>query len=269
MKFIYMRTFSFFVLLSFVLSASALSMPPRLDALEKQMRRPRIGRRVFAALALPLAPALASAAPYRDVLKDVPPAEAKLLQLCRSRRPAEWRDDERVTVDALVEELVALRAPWTSSQLTGTWRLAYLQPGPEGGGVDRRVPFPEFPFNESFQRFVVDETTGRSTVNNVGEVLGPAAAVIVSGCLSEEDIAVRRSPKRFRADIDGGRLCLGGGSCVCLPLPISGVGLFDGVYLGKTLRIGQNLNGGGARIVQVRVDLPGMFETFWGLARAE
>ena len=40
---------------------------------------------------------------------------------------------------------------------------------------------------------------------------------------------------------------------VCVPLPIKGVGIFDGVYLGRRLRIGQNLNGGGARIVQVRV----------------
>ena len=40
---------------------------------------------------------------------------------------------------------------------------------------------------------------------------------------------------------------------MCAPLPIQGVGLFDGLYLDKRLRIGQNLNGGGARIVQVRV----------------
>ena len=31
-----------------------------------------------------------------------------------------------------------------------------------------------------------------------------------------------------------------------------GEGLFDGVYLDDRLRVGQNLNGGGARIVQVR-----------------
>jgi len=37
-------------------------------------------------------------------------------------------------------------------------------------------------------------------------------------------------------------------------LPISGEGLFDGVYLDDRIRVGQNLNGGGARIVQVRVE---------------
>ena len=41
---------------------------------------------------------------------------------------------------------------------------------------------------------------------------------------------------------------------LCLPLPIQGEGLFDGQYLGERLRVGQNLNGGGARIVQVRVE---------------
>ena len=54
----------------------------------------------------------------------------------------------------------------------------------------------------------------------------------------------------FVADIDAGALCAGSG---CLPLPISGEGLFDGLYLDETLRIGQNLNGGGARVVQVKV----------------
>ena len=80
----------------------------------------------------------------------------------------------------------------------------------------------------------------------------------VKGALAEDDPTQRRSPKRFRADINQGQICLGGdaGSATgrkCVPLPISGVGFFDGVYLGETLRIGQNLNGGGARIVQVRV----------------
>lgn len=48
----------------------------------------------------------------------------------------------------------------------------------------------------------------------------------------------------------GGDVDTGG---ICAPLPITGVGVFDGVYLDERLRIGQNLNGGGARIVQVRV----------------
>jgi hypothetical protein len=79
--------------------------------------------------------------------------------------------------------------------------------------------------------------------------------VRVSGSLSEDDLRDLTSPKRFRAEIDRGALCLGpADDAPCVPLPISGVGLFDGVYLGRRLRIGQNLNGGGARIVQVRVD---------------
>eukprot|EP00967_Tisochrysis_lutea_P114274 scaffold181972_cov33-Tisochrysis_lutea.AAC.2 len=67
---------------------------------------------------------------------------------------------------------------------------------------------------------------------------------------------ITTAPKRFRADITGGGLCVGGDvdtGGICAPLPITGVGVFDGVYLDERLRIGQNLNGGGARIVQVRV----------------
>ena len=99
---------------------------------------------------------------------------------------------------------------------------------------------------------------GADSVTNVGELLGSALEVRVSGGLSEEDPADLTAPKRFNVDITRGQLCLLGGSDlaggVCAPLPIKGEGVFDGVYLGKRLRIGQNLNGGGARIVQVRVD---------------
>ena len=87
-------------------------------------------------------------------------------------------------------------------------------------------------------------------MTNIGEVLGPAVRVEVKGSLKEADAGTLRAPKRFVADIDAGALCAGSG---CLPLPISGEGLFDGLYLDETLRIGQNLNGGGARVVQVKV----------------
>lgn len=172
---------------------------------------------------------------------EEPEPARKLLQLCEGRRPSSWTKDEieSTGIDGLIDQVVALNAPWPSGALTGKWKLAYLQPGPEGAGVDRRVPFPEFDFNDSFQIFDV----ARSTVTNVGEVLGPSLVVKVSGSLAEEDPSVLRSPKRFRASIDRGELCARSGPC--LPLPISGEGLFDGVYLGSKLRIGQNLNGGG------------------------
>jgi hypothetical protein len=65
----------------------------------------------------------------------------------------------------------------------------------------------------------------------------------------EDDLTVDSTPKRFRADITRGDLCAGN---VCVKLPIEGVGLFDGVYLGEQIRIGQNLNESGALVVQVR-----------------
>ncbi|EOD25296.1 hypothetical protein EMIHUDRAFT_115633 [Emiliania huxleyi CCMP1516] len=176
-------------------------------------------RRVLGSLLLH--PVAAAAAPPASQ------APSRLYEAVAARRPSDWTAAERPAIDALVEEVAALRAPWRQSDLRGVWRLAYLLPGPDGAGVDRRV-------------------FGASSVTNVGELLGPSLA----------DEAVTAAPKRFRADITRGSLCLGGDvdeGGVCAPLPIQGVGLFDGLYLDKRLRIGQNLNGGGARIVQVRV----------------
>ena len=166
---------------------------------------------------------------------------------CARGGPRSGRTRERARVDALVSEVVAQNAPWPRAGLVGKWRLAYLQPGPKGEGVDRASSVPEFGFNEQYQIF--RQNPGR--VTNVGEVLGPAVRVEVKGGLEELDSSVTRSPKRFRALIDDGALCAGS---ACAPLPISGEGLFDGVYLDDRLRVGQNLNGGGARIVQVRVE---------------
>ena len=113
-----------------------------------------------------------------------PEAARKLLELVEGRRPSSWRNEERALVDSLIEEVVALNAPWPRGALIGKWKLAYLQPGPDGTGVDRRVPFPEFDFNDSWQIFGVDSLV------NVGELLGPALEVRVSGQLSEDDTSV-------------------------------------------------------------------------------
>ena len=108
------------------------------------------------------------------------------------------------------------------------------------------------------------------TITNLGELWGPSIFVTVTGELldpsssSDDDGDQRRSsatvPKqrRLQADIQGGSLCVAAATerrfCVDLPM-IKGVGLFDSVYLGDRLRIGQNINGGGALVVQVRMDI--------------
>ena len=216
----------------------ALALLARAGALRLTTRR--------AALAAAIAPAVAlRRAMAAD--EEEPAAVSRLYALVDGHRPSDFKDlpAAAVEIDQLIDEIVRSRAPWPRGELAGLWRLAYLQPGPDGTGVDRRIPFPEFDFNDSYQKF------GESSVLNIGELLGPTLRVEVGGSLTEEDASVVRSPKRFRADITGGGLCLG--SLPCAPLPIKGVGLFDGVYLGRRLRIGQNLNGGGARIVQLRV----------------
>ena len=233
---------------------------------------PRFSRRQIALAAVTGVGTAASPRAVHAMEPDVPldPAQLepeaarKLLALVEGRRPSEWRcasrvdshiyprsgrprltpschshcaclvrvslrsEEEKAEVDALIEEVVKLRAPWPRGGLRGKWQLAYLQPGPDGTGVDRRIPFPELPGNDSFQIF------GADSVTNVGELLGRSLEVRVSGSLSEEDERVLSSPKRFRADINRGQLCAGAAAdAACLPLPIKGVGLFDGVYLDR------------------------------------
>ena len=149
-----------------------------------------------------------------------PGAADELYELVRTRRPSQWEDSERARIDALVSEVVAQNAPWPRAGLVGKWRLAYLQPGPKGEGVDRRIPFPEFGFNEQYQIF--RQNPGR--VTNVGEVLGPAVRVEVKGSLEELDSSVTRSPKRFRALIDDGAF-----AAAARALPISVGGALDDV----------------------------------------
>ena len=56
----------------------------------------------------------------------------------------------------------------------------------------------------------------------------------------------------YQAMIEKGELCYTD-ACIDLPM-IQGEGLFESVYLGECLRSGQNINGGGARIVQVKLE---------------
>ena len=170
----------------------------------------------------------------------------KLFNYLNGRRPTEYSQEERFEIAALINEIINMRYPWRRDLLPGKWILAYLQPGPQGAGIDRRIPFPEFPFNDNYQIFTLDK------VVNICELFGPSLRVVVGGDLTEEDPFSLEVPKRFIANINQGKLCMLENTCV--PLPISGEGLFDGVYVGDRLRIGQNINGGGARVVQLRLE---------------
>ena len=176
---------------------------------------------------------------------DLKQQEMDLWNKVNQRRPSSYTQSEIEEIDTLIDEISssAHGSIWQRDLLPGKWRVAYIRPGQGGGGLDRRIPFPELPFNESYQKFTMESVT------NVGELLGPAVRVEVGGGLTEDDLTVDSTPKRFRADITRGDLCAGN---VCVKLPIEGVGLFDGVYLGEQIRIGQNLNESGALVVQVR-----------------
>ena len=190
-----------------------------------------------------------------------------MFDLVNSRRPEGCNDDHQIS--SLIDRIVTARYyDSTTEDLNGKWKLVYLQPGPDGAGIDRRIPFfPELSFNNNYQIFSIsssssEEENDKSTIINVGELLGPLLEVRVSGTLQEEEYVVVISsssnqssmPKHYHVTIDNGGLCIGTSTSSCLPLPLRGEGIFDSVYLGKRLRIGQNINGGGARVVQVKLE---------------
>ena len=213
-------------------------------------------RAVFLRAASALALCLTSPGRTLPALAAEPEPEAalKLFELCSSRRPGSWTADERAAVDALVDEVVALRRPWDKKMARGKWRLAYLQPG-----LGARQQTLDLPFNEQYQ------IIGGGELINVAELLGSLLEVRAAGSWREDDAADLSSPKRFRADITQGALCgsvtMGsvakaniGRACVPLPLRGETYRVFDAQYVGSRIRIGQDLNSGGSRIVQVRVD---------------
>ena len=193
-------------------------------------------------------PSLFTPAPSSSLspLQNEPAEVSQLFDYVNGRRPQEYSHDERFEIDALIETIV--KQNYTSDyrkDLPGKWMLVYLQPGPDGAGIDRRVPFfPEFPFNDNYQIFFRDDR-----ITNVGELFGPSLDVKVFGDVSAVGTQLD-GKQRFKASIQGGKFCA---TNACIDLPISGEGLFDSVYLGNRIRIGQNLNGGGARVVQVRL----------------
>ena len=92
----------------------------------------------------------------------------QLFEKVNGRRPYEYSDSERIEIGQMIDAIISQQPyPWQDDALVGRWILVYLESGPQGGGVDRRIPFPEFSFNDSYQTFT------QNSVENVGELLGP------------------------------------------------------------------------------------------------
>ena len=106
------------------------------------------------ALAETFTPA-ALAAPYsaRPRPSTEPVEVTELFDLVNGRRPQSHSPERRHRIDRLIDQIADERYEWKDGDLPGKWALAYLQPGPEGGGVDRRIPFPDLPFNNNYQIF--------------------------------------------------------------------------------------------------------------------
>ena len=180
---------------------------------------------------------------------DEPQVVTALFDLCNGRRPTEYSDEEQGTISKLLETIQASSYPWDDQLVVGKWKVAYIQPGPTGVGIDRRgVPFPEFSFNDQYQIFSADP--GDRRVTNVGELFGPSFFVRVAGSVFFAEETSRQTPKTLRADIKGGDLCF---QSTCLPLPIQGSGLLDILYSGERLRVIQSRDGGGAVVVQINM----------------
>jgi len=105
---------------------------------------------LLSSLVLPICPPVLAAAD----------PEQRLYELSQGRRPSDWLAGERPTVDALVDELVALGRQTSSSHrvisgaLRGKWRLVFVSPGPQDvlyPGADRRLLFPDLPWNDKYQ----------------------------------------------------------------------------------------------------------------------
>ena len=188
-------------------------------------------------------------------LYEPPEAEKRLCELLARGHVDEWSANERLAVDTLIEELVALRQPWESSCARGKWRLAYLQPA---ALAKRPSPMRLSTPNQQYQ------VLSNSAVVNVAELLGPQLEIRAAGAWREDDPDDARTPKRFRADLTEGALCASitmgrvakaniGRACVPLPLRGETYRVFEGQYVSPRLRIGRDLNSGGERLVQVRV----------------
>ena len=98
---------------------------------------------------------------------------------------------------------------------------------------------------------IVLETFEEATVGTVPAEWDDYVGWVVNNDQNLPDRPVHALVSDARAQFLAGARALG---ATLDALPISGEGLFDGVYLDDRLRVGQNLNGGGARIVQVRVE---------------
>jgi Uncharacterized conserved protein (DUF2358) len=90
---------------------------------------------------------------HRSKSSNEPAVVTNIFDMVNGRRDADYSAAERSKIEAWIDEIAELNVPFQSHLLPGTWRLVYLRPGSDGSGIDRRIPFPEFPFNDSFQIF--------------------------------------------------------------------------------------------------------------------
>ena len=184
-----------------------------------------------------------------------PKEVSTLFGMVDGRRPGEYSEEEQFEIISLIQKLRERHDEYKSKISLGEWRVAFVQEGPGGIGIDRRIPFPEFPFNDNYQ--IATATTDE--IVNVSELFGPLLFVKVFGKLRELDSSSQIMPKRFDATVSGGGLCWGGerhgyegGFCLDLPM-IQGTGQQDFLFNSERIRILRSVDGGGTIVVQIRI----------------
>lgn len=177
-----------------------------------------------------------------------PPSETKeeaisreLLALLCSRSP----DTERVS--ALVDDLEASAGlPFNEESLGGgPWIVRYTRGRPLLWSLTYGAGRVVNGANRAAQDF---DPADRSAVNWV-ELFGPDAYIAAKGTYEPQGDA-RTTPVTIRADITSGRLRAW---ALDLPLPISGSGTFEVLYVDERLRVFRS--NGDTYAVQVRADL--------------
>lgn len=135
----------------------------------------------------------------------------------------------RARADALIQEIVALKAPFDVATLGGgLWQAVYTK-----GAVpkwERNARFFSFLRNIAGQ----DYDIGTSRVTNYGEILGRSAYVTAEGRFKETDASMQHCPKDYDVFVERGALHLGP---LRIPLPIKGRGYLRCLYADPHLRI--------------------------------
>lgn len=154
-----------------------------------------------------------------------PPAEAiKLRDLLVSGS----KDSD--SIDPLIDRLTTLRVPCVGLG-AGLWRASYVRgQTPRWEKAARALPFLR---SSNIAGQTYDQPAG--TVQNYGEIFGPAVHFVAEGVFSDVDPSVRLCPKDYNVQVSRGGVVLGDRPFISSA--ISGPGFLRVLYVDADIRI--------------------------------